>query len=238
MARTMLLLVALIALAAPAHAGIRSPEAGLHLDLEAVTDFPLDVGGRIALECPYRIRVATALGVLPAGYLDAINGVVVAAGGYDDATAELVRTTLRNSLVWRLQVGWRPLADYGFYFEVGYAIVTLGGAVDSEDLLVLATGADESEMSRTRTYEVASTLHQLVGEVGWQWILWEQLDLRVALGFAGTVASSTDVGRKSRQPPGPRLATLEADSEAYLDDVYTSYVFTPTVTVAVGYRFF
>jgi hypothetical protein len=215
-----------------------------HLELRAQTDFPLSVGARIAAELPHRIQLSTALGGLPGGYVDVINAVVVAAGGYDETTAEIVRGALSSSLVWRTHVGWRPLKRRGFYFEAGYGLVTLGGGLTGEDVLVIATGGQAPSRPGARNpleYDVRSTLHMIDAELGWRWLLWhDRIVISAALGFAGTVAAKTVI-----EPHEPSrltdLAMVQAfadDGEAYLDDVYTRYVMTPVATVGVGYRFF
>lgn len=221
------------------HAGaVRADD--FHLQLEALTDVPVQVGVEVTVEMPWRLRASTSLGVLPGAYVDLINEVVVAAGGYDQDTAALVRGSLQNSLVWRLHAGWRPFEGHGWYFEAGYALVALGGGLSAEEVVSLATGADppDAEPARERRYKVSSTLHMIDVEVGWEWVLWERLALRAAVGFAGTLAAATDI-RPDYRPVAPRLVdAFTGESEAYLDGIYTGYVFTPVVSLAAGYRFF
>lgn len=215
---------------------------GWHLGLEALTDVPIQIGGNIAFEMPYGIRAGTTLGFLPGSYVDLINAVVVAAGGYDDATADVIAGAISNSLVWRLHLGWRPWRDYGFYFEVGYTLVTMGGDVSTEDLIVVATGVEPPDHPRAGTYEydVGSTLHMIDVEVGWELVFWRHFIVRVALGVAATVAAHTEIEPLFEvQPRAAALVdTLAKEGAAYLDDLYRSYVFPPVFSVALGYRFF
>jgi hypothetical protein len=212
-----------------------------HLGLEALTDLPVQIGGHVSLETPYRIRVSTSLGFLPGPYVDLINAVVVAAGGYDEATADVIAGAISNSLVWRIHLGWRPFRGHGFYFEVGYALVTLGGDVSGEDLILVATGYDPAaESSSEHDYDVGSTLHMIDVEVGWEFVFWEHFVVRVAIGVAATVGAHTEV--EPLFDPAPRaqrwvdgLSQYGAD---YLDDIYTTYVFPPVVSLGLGYRFF
>ena len=97
-----------------------------HLGAEVTTDVPAAISGRVSFEMPLRLRLSTSVGVLPEPYVALINEVVVAAGGYDESTAAVVESALASSLVWRSQVGWRPLADWGLYFDAGYSLATLG----------------------------------------------------------------------------------------------------------------
>ncbi|MBI5502564.1 MAG: hypothetical protein HY907_20130 [Deltaproteobacteria bacterium] len=212
------------------------------LGVEALTDVPVQFGGRVWVEFPYGVRVDTSLGWLPGPYVDVINAIVVGLEGYDQNTADLVAGALSSSLVWRLHAGWRPLPDWGFYFEAGYGLAALGGGLGAEQLITAATGrAPPHDVPADRTYDITSLVHMIDVEVGWQWALFDdRLTLRTAIGFAGTVGASTTIE--------PQFTPLTADGrrgveqlteagEAYLDDVYTSYVFTPVVTAAVGYQF-
>jgi hypothetical protein len=215
---------------------------GFALRLEATTDFPAAVGGRVAAELPLRIRASTSLGALPGGYVDVINAVVVAAGGYNDATADLIRAALRNSLIWRLQAGWRPLAARGLYFDLGYSLVTLGGGATGDQIVAAAIGQQPAGSKSGRPYDLASTLHMLVVEIGWEWsLLRDRLALRAAIGGAFTVGAKTRV-EPAFTPASPAdaraVAAFGAFAASYLDSTYRSYVHTPVITVGAGYRFF
>jgi hypothetical protein len=200
------------------------------IGLEAMTELPIDLGVRFWVEFPYRIRASMSVGWLPEAYLDLMNAIVVAAGAYDDGTAEVVAGALSSSFVWRTHVGWRPLETSGFSFEAGYGLVAAGGALRSGDLVAALTGRPAPPGVAGR-YEVASILHLIDVELDWTWILLDdQLSLRVGLGFAGTVASATTV-----EPHAP--VQLTSDAAAQLDEVYTGYLFLPVISFAVGYRF-
>jgi hypothetical protein len=219
----------------PAHA------AAWHLQVEALTDLPMNLGAKVIAEGPGRLRLSTSLGYLPGPYVDLVNAIVVGLGGYDQKTADLIRAALGSSLLSRTHLGWRPFATYGFYFEVGYGLVALGGGLSREEILSAVTGrsAPQGEPGSTRTYNVRSTLHMIDVELGWQWLFFgDRLTLRAALGFAGTLGSATSIS-PSYAPRAPNLVReFTRAGEAYLDGIYTSYVFTPVVTVALGYRFF
>jgi len=221
-----------------------------HLDLRVQTDFPVAVGARLNAEFPHRMMLSTAVGTLPGSYVDVINAVVVAADGYDDATADVIRSALASSLVWRTHIGWRPLSRRGWYFEGGYGLVTLGGGITGQEAIVLLTGGTDpgggggggmGGGSAALNYDVRSTLHMLDVETGWRWLLWhDRIVLNAAVGFAGTVAAKTTMEPKDTTAltDTAALQALAKEGEDYLDDIYTSYVFTPVVTVGVGYRFF
>ncbi len=218
----------------------RAEPSRFHLDADLTTDFPVAIGGRVGLELPYRLRLSTSLGYLPSPYVEAINGFLVAIKAFDDATSALVKSALKSSLVWRTHVGIRPFARHGFVIDAGYGLVTLGGSATASELLAATTGQapPEGDPGSSRNFSLGSTLHMLDVEFGWEWLILERLHLRAALGGAFTVGSSTSIepDYRPRAPQATKIYTTA--SEAYLDNIYTSYVFTPVISVGVGYRFF
>ena len=120
-----------------------------------------------------------------------------------------------------------------------YSLVVLGGGVSGEALVAAATGMDRPGTTlESRGYQVSSTLHMIDVEVGWELVFWDHLQVRAALGFAGTLAASARV-----EPDFvPRLLqpvdAFSRAAEDYLGDIYESYVFTPVFSVGVGYLLF
>jgi len=167
---------------------------------------------------------------------------VVALGGYPDSTAELVRGALQNSLVWRLQAGFRPFASHGFYVDLGYCLATLGGGATGDQIIAAAIGQSPPSSSHGREYAVRSTLHLLTVEIDWEWaLLRDRLSLRAAIDGIFTVGSSTSMEPSfaTSTPAEARLVQAFASfGERYLDGIYTAYVHTPVLSLAAGYRFF
>ena len=83
---------------------------GWDITVEANTDFPLSVGGRLGVESPWRLRLSTSLGYLPPAYVEVVNDTAVELRAYGRNEADLIENSLKNSLVWRTHVGWRPFA--------------------------------------------------------------------------------------------------------------------------------
>jgi hypothetical protein len=212
-----------------------------HLSLSGATDFPVSAGVRLDVEGPARLRLSTSLGVMPEPYVGAINGIATAAGWYSEDEAMLIRTAIKSSLVWRTHLGWRPFPRLGFTVMAGYGLVTLGGGASAQELIAGITGQaiPAGTMSGRYTYSVAATLHMIDVELGWEWtLLRDRLVLSTALGFAGTLASQTTI-RPEYTPRAPQAVAAFANYGAtYLDGLMTSYVFTPVISVGVGYRFF
>lgn len=222
-------------------AGTPARASSYHLDLTLHTDVPVQVGGRITAEFPYRLRLSTSLGVMPSPYIKLVNAIVVSAGGYTQDTGDALVATLANSLVWRTHLGWRPLKKLGLYFELGYGVTFLGGGVSGETILALATGTKPPSTSgaATRQYKARSTLHMLDVEIGYELFLVKRhLVLRFALGYSGVMGASTSI-KPDFSVLSPAAWKIFTDGMARaLDDSVKSYFHTVTITVGIGYRFF
>jgi hypothetical protein len=209
------------------------PTSPWHLAIGAGTDFPISVGGRLELEAS-RLRLSSSLGILPGPYVDVINETVVAFGGYDEATADVVKEALSSSLIWRTHLGvrvWR-----GLYVEAGYGLVTLGGDAAGAELFGAVTGQPVPPGTGDRPFDIRSTLHMADVEIGYDFAVSQALRLRVAIGGAFTFAASTRITPESEAPA--QVESFAREAEAYLDDIYTSYVFTPVLSVSAAYRLF
>lgn len=226
--------LAVVGAASPARADAPRFAAGVG------TDAPVSVGVRGDVELPYRLRASTSLGFLPAPYVDGMNALLVGLGAYPQATGNLIKSAIRSSLAWRTHVGVRPFPKLGLYGDVGYGLITLGGEATAAEILEGVTGKSLN-VSRleaaSRTFDASSTLHMLDVEIGYLFPVSEHFVLRTALGGAFTLASSTTITSRYT-PAAPRLVEeFTSYAETYLDDTFTSYVFTPTVGVGFAYVF-
>jgi hypothetical protein len=200
------------------------------------TTAPLDIGARLDVELPARVRVFGSIGYLPPPYSALITDVVVLAGGYTEQQGEIVRQGLDSSVVGRVGAGYRVLPNYDLFVDVGYSLVTLGGGFTGEEVLALATGVDPPEVDGgERAYSVSSTLHLAFIDVGYEFFISRHVFLRASLGFAGALAASTTVEADAPEPN--QYARFAGAAGDYLDELYTSYVFLPTLGIAVGHRF-
>ncbi len=211
-----------------------------HLDASLGTDFPVSVGARVGAELPSGFRLSSSLGFLPGPYAEVLNGTLVGAGAYSEDTGTLILAALDSSLIWRTHLGFRPSSTRGLYVDVGYGLLTLGGGATTAELVAGLTRytLPDSASRESQSYRVESTLHMLDVEVGWEWVLMDRLKLRCALGGAFTVAASTTMTPEFQPLYPAAAASFEAAGEDYLNDTYTSYVFTPVATLSAGYAFF
>ena len=147
---------------------------------------------------------------------------------------------LNNSLLWRTRVGWRPWAKRGFYVDGGYTLTTLGGGLSGADVLTSVLG-DSYEFSapNERAFDIGASVHFIDTEIGWEWAVRDKIWLRAALGGAFTVAASTDIQPSWTPAPiaqGP-IEVISVAGEEYLNDIFTQYVHTATLSLALGWSF-
>jgi hypothetical protein len=84
------------------------------------------------------------------------------------------------------------LKNYGFYFSAGYSLGALGGGLGAADALAVAAGGDGGSLSSGREFKLADQVHMLDVEAGWEWLFFDALVLRAALGGTFTVDSWKD----------------------------------------------
>jgi hypothetical protein len=207
--------------------------------VEASTTFPIDIAERMSLEAPNRLHLRASIGLMPGAYGAAINKVIVGFAGFDDDEGRVLRQALGRSLVLRFQGGFRPFERLGLYFDFGYSRVALSGDLTGTDVLLLGKGAIPPQEATTpfRHYEVSSTLHMVVVEIGWEQPLMDWLFVRGALGFAGTETASSTIKPLFVSEDRVFLQTYCDAAAGYLNQLYTKYVYSPTLTLGVGARF-
>jgi hypothetical protein len=213
---------------------------GWHLALEAQTVLPVDVGPRLTAESPWGLRASTSFGVFTPAYLRIINSAVVAADVYGRDKAEVLEHALDPSLVWRLHLGWRPPGAMGLFFAFGYGVVHLTGLITQWDLYVLdLTPLPPARQNLPRyDFSVTTTLHMLNFEVGWEQVFLRHLVVRLAVGLAATVGTSASLEPNFDGVVAERAAVFCDEFEGDLEDTLRKYGFLPTLSVALGYRFF
>jgi len=212
------------------------------VDLGAATAFPILVGGAEAvIEGPFGLQFRGHLGWLGSPYVEAIDGFLLAVGAYGsgaiaDATSDLVRAGIRDSLTGRASLGMRPMRERGFEVYAGYTVNALGGSLGGKSSVEAVTGVKFPSDYEARNANIDSTLHSVHIGFGWRWLPVERLVMRASIEYLQTVASSTQV-----YLAGPRnnraLPELSDATNAYLDDLYRTWVKAPVVALSAAYRF-
>ena len=121
-------------------------------------------------------------------------------------------------------------------------MAALGGGLEGSEVLSAVTGVEVQGGnlgSVDRTFDVASTVHLLQVEVGWEFLLESGIQIRPGIGGVFTVDAESDVKRTWDPLPGfvDSIATLETATQDYLDETIERYVHSLSLSLAVGYRF-
>lgn len=197
---------------------------------------PLSVGIAGHVELPYRLLLALEVGWVQPGYVALANDVVVAAGGYDRATARIVQAALADSVLLRASGGWRPFARAGFEVFAGYTLALLGGGRSTAEMI-------ESLSDPLREYAVVevpggAAVHAFHVGAGWRFDVGERLTLRVSLAYLQAFAASVDV-QALAQRPGTEAFVDEAAStaEKHLEHSLVTWLKAPALGVFVAWRF-
>ncbi len=220
----------------------QKPAPFVTFDLGVVTSLPIMVAGvQGVLEGPFGLQVRGDLGWLGSPYVEAIDGFLSTVGAYGsgataDATSNLIRAGVSNSLTARASAGWRPLPSRGFEVYGGYTLNALGGSLGAKTSVEAVTGMTFPSDDAARNVNIDSTLKSFHLGIGWRWVLAEGLVFRTSIEYLQTVASSTSLYLK-----GPRnnrqLPELSSATNAYLDDLYRTWVKAPVLCASVAYRF-
>jgi hypothetical protein len=220
-----------------------------HFQLEAVSEFPVQIGVGFQAEFNSRIQFRTTIGMVPAAYLGIANDMLVGISDeYSRREAELIENVLERSLMWRAFVGFRPFKDLGLYIQTGYSMVTLTGSTTNTALLVdlnegRLTEEEEEELRNNfanETLNAQSTLHQWGVEIGYDWGVTPHFRVRTALGWAYTFSSSSNVEAQfsaDRARAQRIIETFENVGETYIDESMQSSVHPPWLTLGIAYRF-
>ncbi|MEM1416013.1 MAG: hypothetical protein AAGH15_13990 [Myxococcota bacterium] len=191
------------------------------LDLTATTSFPLEIGGGLLLEVPGRLLFDVRAGVMPSGYVRAINSALIGAGLYGEEDAETIENAIQRTFLVRAGTGFR----IGRRTEllVGYTRFTLGGTVSSEVLVGQTVG-----LAAAQDIEVDTTIHAVHASLGGRFVIARHVVLRVAFEWVHTVSAfaTADFDRED----------LREEGEAYVEDALESYGFVPTLRVSLGWR--
>jgi hypothetical protein len=213
---------------------LRNEDERIRFDLTAGTTAPLHLGLQGVLELPYRIQLAAEIGWMPPGYLELINAVSTGAGWYDQTTASLVSAALENALVLRIAVGFRPFPSEGFEIRAGYTAAMLGGGLSAAEAIEAVTGRDPRAAGTE--IPLQATAHGFQIDLSWAFFIERLVLVRFTVSYFQMVYAHTWIAVTPERGEMAVRAASEA-LDVYLNDVLSTYVKTPTLSVFIGYRF-
>ncbi len=206
---------------------------GTTLRVIAGGNAPVDIAGGVELVFPWRMRLGTTFGAMPPAVSRSINARLVDAGIYDQATGDVVSASMQRVLVWRTRVGVQPWARHGFIVGIGYALASLHGRVPLE-CVAAAVGMPDAIDAGGTQFDLASRLHLVDAQVGWEWRLGDHWTIGVGLGAFVLATSRT---RVTVDPPtrDAMIQDIGARAVEKLEHAYDRYVRAPLLTSFLAY---
>jgi len=193
------------------------------LSVEGATRTPVDLGLQATLEAPFRVRLSAGYGWVPTAYSSLFTRIASSASGNAQVSAILDHASYQGR-TFRTALGVRPFASGDLHLDVGYARLSLDGALDLADsgLAVLD--------SLGGGYRAHTMVDAWMVEVGSQVEGWGVV-FGFAFGLMRTFAAHTTISAVNGAPTGPVLASAAQQTDTALK----TYGYVPTLTLRLGF---
>lgn len=193
------------------------------LSVEGATRVPVDVGVQATLASPFHLRFSAGYGWVPTAYSSLFTSIAISASSDADVAAILSDASYQGR-TFRAAIGVRPLATAGLHLDVGYARLSLAGALE------LAGSGAPTLAGLSGGYRAHTTVDAWSVEVGSQVEGWGVV-LGIAFGLMRTFASRTTISAVDGAPASSSLAPAAQQTDAALK----SYGYVPTFTLRLGF---
>jgi hypothetical protein len=220
-----------------------SDEPSVRGGLAVRTDVPTFLGGVGFVEFPEarRLRLSAGIGLLPAPYAKAANGVLRSLGAYEEKVGDALATSLKSSLALRFLVSVKPATGYGFLLEGGYGLVQLsaqGDALREAEAQLAGVGLPPEIAGQADTsFRLKTTMHALVFGLGWEVDIEPGFLIGIHLNMMRVVASKTALAEEYRSKLTPEVEQAVSAKFGEFDASIRSNGWIPHVGVSAGYRF-
>lgn len=202
----------------------------VRLEVLAGATVPIDVHLSARVVLFDRLFIGGSLGFGVYGSLFA-----AAVQPFDSRAAQLAAPIADGVFVASVSAGFRPFAGYGLELVGGYTLLHATPSLDAATVSA-ALGTQLNLPAGLSTLQLDATLQALHVELGWTIVIADHFLLRPALGWTQTLAASATVSTTPTIAIPQVAAALDATSQL-ITSALTSYAMTPTVSLAVGYRF-
>ncbi|MEL6343494.1 MAG: hypothetical protein AAFV53_10195 [Myxococcota bacterium] len=204
-----------------------------HLDIYGTTRFPLTAGVGARVEVPMRLQFSAAGGMVPDAYSNALASTVTGLTGGEEIVGAAVDVMLARTNYIHLGAGWRPFRRAGLVFAGGVQRLRLGGSVADINI----EGIDLTEIPEAEQTAIRSTLNMVTAEMRYDAAIADRLVVSVSAGWMQTVNAQTSISVPDDLYTDD-VAEAASLASAQIDTLYSTYFRSPTLGVAVGYRFF
>ena len=201
----------------------RPSSLGWMLSVEGATRTPVDVGAQATLESPYHLRFSAGYGWVPATYSGLFTGIASSASGNAQVAAILNHASYQGR-TFRTAIGVRPFTASGLHLDLGYARLSLDGALD------LASSGVAVLESQGGGYRAHASMDAWSIEVGSQLEGWGVV-FGFAFGLMRTFSAHTTITAVNGAPASAALGTAAQQT----DSAMKSYGYVPTLTLRLGF---
>jgi len=184
--------------------------------LEAFTRVPLDMGIQAGLEFPVGLRVSAGYGWVPGPYMDFFTDKLA---GANSNAAVLLREGIQSGRTLRLQAGFRPWRELGFYADAGFANISLDGSIEGEQLRGVNPG----------TYSATTSIDTWLLEIGYQAWVGRHFTLAAGLGLSGPLGSRSELSGDGLDPELAKSIARAADEHV------EQFGVLPALTLRLGF---
>ncbi|MFO0727573.1 MAG: hypothetical protein U1E65_27595 [Myxococcota bacterium] len=200
--------------------------APLRLEVLGTTTLPLELGAGVRLVLFDHVLLGGGVGK---GTYGGVLADLAKLNG-QSAAAPFVERLGDELLGLRALAGLRPFTGLGLELTVGYLRASGSASLAAAELATLS-GLRMPYPSATASY----VLHAITFELGWTFVAGDHFLIRPALGWAQTLGASASLA-VSGTPTALVKAALAAAGQA-VGDALPSYARTPTLSLAIGWRF-
>lgn len=191
--------------------------------LEGATRTPVDVGIQGTLESPFHLRLSVSYGWVPNAYSNLFTQIASSASGNAEVSAVLNHASYQGR-TFRAAMGLRPFTSRGLHLDVGYARLSLDGALD------LADSGVAGLQSLGGGYRAHTSMDAWMVEIGSQFEEWGVV-FGFAFGLMHTFSAHTDIGAVNGAPTSTVLASAAQQTDVALK----TYGYVPTLTLRLGF---
>ncbi|MEO8548980.1 MAG: hypothetical protein ABI678_03380 [Kofleriaceae bacterium] len=212
------------------------PLRGATLRVLVGANAPLAVAAGLEVAFPWHLWIGATLGVFPKSVERAVNHELVDHGVYEASLGDLVDASLEQVVEWHGYLGVKPWTHHGLFATAGYTVAWVNGRASVPQVATAVGEMIPDQLPVDRIYfDLASRIHLVDLELGWEWRLPHHWSIRLAIGAAITVTART---RVSAEPAitDPRFGALAGRAQATLDHAYNQYVRTPLISSFLAYE--
>ena len=200
------------------------------LDIEALTHFPIAIGGALTLRSPALLFIRAHGAVVPEPYVAVVDDVLRGAGAYDDQLSSDVRTVATSTVLASLSLG---IALESIDLAAGYSLLYRQTSIE-RGFVVRTLGADGPALAPAipEAVPTEALVHMIHGEISARFVIAEHFLLRIGMRWDHAVGAHVDAHLDASADPELDAAVIVAEERVRKE--LESRTFFPTVLVSLG----